>query len=162
MLTPWRFLGVLISRGEAKFIAPYLKLHPQTITNWQNEPNTNHANASGRRSPLDHIRQLFKAFRDLDGDDERCHQIAEYVSTMAGGVHCPLPDCDDPRISDSDVTKLLSDIFKEVGEATEAVNTAWFIKSPGEFTAKEKEKVTRELMDVVRASMRGIKVIERL
>ncbi len=161
MMSPWAFWSLVFKRGEAKYLAEHLSVVQQTITGWGREPNINGPNASGRRSPLQYMSMIIDYCLEYDETPDRAHQLAEYISTRAGGTFVPLPECSEEP--DAELMQKLSEILKETAESISETNKAWFDeKTPGKFTRKEKERVTTEHLEAIRAHVQLIKLIERL
>lgn len=156
-MRPWGFLEQTIKRGEAKYIAGYMGLSPQTITGWCREPNIQHKDATGRRSPYEHIQNMFLAFEEFDGNKDRCHVHASYVSAMAGGVHIAIPDVEH---TESSISALMSSLHKEHGESTEAFRVAWWDGEAGKMTRKDKDRAIKELYETVEANMQAIAFLQ--
>lgn len=159
-IPPWKLLSNVINTGEAKQLGAHFSISAQAVKNWTREPNIESNTGTGRRSFLQYIRDLFVYFREQDGDADRCHEIARYVSIHAGGVHVEIPEIDFG--SDSAINQHINKILKETSEALEVTRIAWHEESPGEFRPHEKKKAIREHWEAAEAHIKIAKLIERL
>lgn len=159
-MPPWKLLSNVINTGEAKQLGAHFNISAQAVKNWTREPNIESNTGTGRRSFLQYIRDLFVYFREQDGDADRCHQIARYVSIHAGGVHVEIPEIDFGP--DSEINQGINSILKETSEALEATRKAWHEESPGTFNNQEKKEAIREHWEAAEAHIKMAKLIERL
>lgn len=161
LLDPYQVMDMVLHRGEAAELGELLGLSPRMIRHWCRPPETpEEFTNTGRKGPLNRVGEIIDFIKLRDGRPDRAFPIARHVARRCGGVFFPVavPECD----QNSEATRHIAAILKEVAEAVEEVRKDWFDEDPGRFTPAQQKRVAKEIEEAITSLLTALRwVVEK-